>query len=229
MKRRYMTRGLLPKPTLAELAAMERPIVATPEDILLEREEAELLYRAMEKLPARHERVLRLHNGINCKPETFDAIGEQIGCCGGRVAQIEQTSCRRLVMPLLAKFRHRPGARRIRRELDEARQAEIRAQEFAREQRRINEERHAAAELERAAQWRTVQLVQAAQREQERKQRRQAEQRERVKTEILRRAELIELELDEIPRRRQQLVASSTVEYAEMLRALTLPHYRMRV
>ena len=48
-------------PELAELAAWERPTVATPEDILIEREEAEQLYRAMERLPAR----LRQRHGMS--------------------------------------------------------------------------------------------------------------------------------------------------------------------
>jgi len=33
-------------PELAELAAWERPTIATPEDVLIEREEADQLYRA---------------------------------------------------------------------------------------------------------------------------------------------------------------------------------------
>jgi len=226
-KRRYMTRGLAPKPTLAEVAAWERPTIATPEDILIERQDAELLYRAMERLPARYERVLRLHNGINCQPLINAEIGEQIGCCGGRVAQIEQTSCWRMAVLLMSKFRERPGAQRLRRKLD------AEAQEAARVAA-LWAERQAELEMRFEAERHNALIDAAVQREQDRQIRQRwnedracAAQHEQTKREILRRAEFIELELDNIPRPKRQHTVNPfgfsrerAAEYAAVLRGM---------
>ena len=217
-----------PKPTLAELAAWERPTIATPEDILIEREEAEQLYRAMERLPARYERVLRLHNGINCAPLTFKQIAGQLGnICRGRAQQIEQKSCLLMIRPLLSKFRDRPGAQRIRREMNDAvreaaRQAAVMAAQRAADEMRSEAERHNA--------W----IDAAIQREQDRQirqrwneDRTRAAQHEQTKREILRRAEFIELELDNIPRPKRQHTVNPfgfsrerAAEYAAVLRGM---------
>jgi hypothetical protein len=193
-----MTRGLAPKPTLAELAAWERSTIATPEDVLIEREEAEQLYRAMERLPARYERVLRLHNGINCAPLTFKQIAGQLGnICAGRAQQIEHKSCLLMIRPLLGKFRDRLGAQRIRREMNDA------------------TKRHNA-------------LIDAAvQREQSERALERERERQRTVAEILRIAEEVELELDNISRQRRQRVVNpfgfspeKAAEYAVVLRGM---------
>jgi len=211
-------------PELAELAAWERPTIATPEDVLIEREEADQLYRAMERLPARYERVLRLHNGINCAPLTFEQIAGQLGnVCRGRVQQIEQKSCLLMTRPLLGKFRDRPGAQRIRREMNDAtREAARQAAVMADLEMRSEAERHNA-------------LIDAAfQREQDRQirqrwneDRTRAAQHEQTKREILRRAEFIELELDNIPRPKRQHTVNPfgfsrerAAEYAAVLRGM---------
>jgi hypothetical protein len=230
-------------PTLAELAAWERPTVRTPEDILIERQDAELLYRAMEALPARYERVLRLHNGINCPPMTFGEIAEQYGGLGrGRMQQIEQTSCRRMAVPLMPKFRERLGAQRLRRELDAetkeaARVAAFWAERQAEDDMRAEAERHNAIidEAVRREADRQAQEVDKQIRRRWKEDRDRAERTDQIRREILRRAEMIELELDQIPRQRKQRAvnpfgfsAKTAAEYAEVLRALALPHYRMR-
>jgi len=208
-------------PELAELAAWERPTVATPEDILIEREEAEQLYRAMERLPARYERVLRLHNGINCAPLTFEQIAGQLGnICRGRVQQIEQKSFLLMTRPLLGKFRDRPGAQRIRREMDKAVKAAAQVQKDriarqAEDAMRSEAERHNA-------------LIDAAvQREQSGRALERERERQHTVAEILRIAEEIELELDNTPRQRRQRVVNpfgfspeKAAEYAAVLRGM---------
>jgi len=208
-------------PELAELAAWERPTIATPEDVLIEREEADQLYRAMERLPARYERVLRLHNGINCAPLTFEQIAGKLGNVSrGRAQQIEQKSCLLMMMPLLVKFRDRPGAQRIRREMNDAtreaaRQAAVMAARQAEDAMRSEAERHNA-------------LIDAAvQREQSGRALERERERQHTVAEILRIAEEIELELDNTPRQRRQRVVNpfgfspeKAAEYAAVLRGM---------
>ena len=43
----------------------------TPEQALIAQQDAATLYQAMHRLPARHERVLRLRFGIGCEPLTL--------------------------------------------------------------------------------------------------------------------------------------------------------------
>jgi hypothetical protein len=225
-------------PTLAELAAWERPTVRTPEDILIERQDAELLYRAMEALPARYERVLRLHNGINCAPMTFGEIAEQYGGLGrGRMQQIEQQSCRRMAVPLMSKFRERLGAQRLRRALDAetkeaARVAALWAERQAEDDMRAEAERHNAIideavrrEADRQAQEVDKQMRRRWKEDRDRAER--TDQADQIRREILRRAELIELELDKIPRQRKQRAvnpfgfsAERAAEYAAVLRGM---------
>jgi len=208
-------------PELAELAAWERPTIATPEDILIEREEAEQLYRAMERLPARYERVLRLHNGINCAPLTFEQIAGQLGnVCRGRVQQIEQKSCLLMIRPLLGKFRDRPGAQRIRREMNDA------TREAAR-QVAVMAAQRAADEMRSEAECHNALIDAAVQREQSERALERERERQRTVAEILRIAEEVELELDNIPRQRRQRVvnpfgfsAERAAEYAAVLRGM---------
>ena len=208
-------------PELAELAAWERPTIATPEDVLIEREEADQLYRAMERLPARYERVLRLHNGINCAPLTFKQIAGQLGnVCTGRAQQIEQKSCLLMIRPLLGKFRDRPGAQRIRREMNDA------TREAAR-QVAVMAAQRAADEMRSEAECHNALIDAAVQREQSERALERERERQRTVAEILRIAEEVELELDNIPRQRRQRVvnpfgfsAERAAEYAAVLRGM---------
>ncbi len=104
-----------------------------------------------------------------------------------------------MIRPLLGKFRDRPGAQRIRREMNDA-------------TKRYNALIDAAVQRE--------QSERALERERER-------ERQRTVAEILRIAEEVELELDNIPRQRRQRVVNpfgfspeKAAEYAAVLRGM---------
>lgn len=181
----------------------------TPEQALIARQDAAMLYQAMHRLSARHERVLRLRFGIGCEPLTLKAIGAMFDVSKEGVRQIEIEACRKLRIPLMLKFRERSDAQRFRRELDEKRKVDADARAFEIKQCAINEER-AAARL----------AAERAQVERER-------QRKSTIAEILRIAEEVELELDHIPRRPRQrevnpfgFSSEKAAEYAAVLRGM---------
>ncbi len=88
--------------------AMSFDPVKTPEEAMIEREEAEILAKAMLTRPARQERVLRMHYGIGVEPMTLRQIGETMGITGTAVNCIEHKAFRSLKHPksiLLKKLR----------------------------------------------------------------------------------------------------------------------------
>jgi hypothetical protein len=82
----------------------------SPEDLLLAREDDEVLHRALERLPARYERAIRLWYGIGCERQTLREIGRQYGLSGSMIGAIIAKGARKLAEasnPLRNHFRGR--------------------------------------------------------------------------------------------------------------------------
>lgn len=89
--------------------------VKTPEDALLEREEARCIAEGLETLPPRYERAMRMYYGIGCEPHTLTQVGDRFGITRERVRQIINNGERRLKFKLKRKLR--PGFYRAEQEL----------------------------------------------------------------------------------------------------------------
>jgi Sigma-70, region 4 len=62
--------------------------VKTPEQILLEQEQAQHLERLIDRLQPRTGLALRLHYGIRCEPMTYEQVSQVFGVTRGRIRQI---------------------------------------------------------------------------------------------------------------------------------------------
>jgi len=123
--------------------AMSFDPVKTPEEVMIEREEAEILAKAMLTRPARQERVLRMHYGIGVEPMTLRQIGETMGITGTAVNCIEHKAFRSLKHPksiLLKKLRPEKYAK------ERARIDAVAKQAIADDKARVERERQADRE-----------------------------------------------------------------------------------
>jgi RNA polymerase sigma factor (sigma-70 family) len=87
----------------------------TPEQFILRQEEATLLRCAIDKLDARHARVVRLRYGIDCEPMTLDEVGEQFGVTRERIRQMQAKAERTMLRHLRHDFKDRYKALAKRR------------------------------------------------------------------------------------------------------------------
>ena len=142
--------------------AMSFDPVKTPEEAMIEREECEAIAKAMLRLPARREYVVRAHYGINVEPQTLKEIGETFGVTNSAIQVIEYKALRSLSHPksgLLRKLRPEKYAKeRARLDAaakqaiadDKARVERERQADRERQERKWNEQNDAAAS---AARW----------------------------------------------------------------------------
>lgn len=207
-----------PLPTLDELAAWERPVVRTPEDILIERDEAKLLSQALDALPGHDGASLRNWYGIGVEPMTMRDIGDLRGVTGSTVQMNVKRGTRRLFNLLKGKF-----PERYQRCLDRLRVEKLRITRLQAERMDMSEYREA---------WRLNEEFD--QRKIAREQAAAIARQERNRREIERIADGIEEILDYRPPSRRKsgrpfdMDWRQVSEYAEALKALTMPHYRMR-
>lgn len=108
----------------ANAALYDPPIVPTPEDELLGRDDRAILMRAVDGLRPRVARLLRLHHGIDCEAQTLTQIGAQYGVSAERIRQMEGQGFRELkrrggpLLQLAGKYTdrwHRAAARNLYR------------------------------------------------------------------------------------------------------------------
>lgn len=147
--------------TVNALGELQEPV--TPEDALIARQDALAVSRAVDRLPGRYARVLRLYYGLGCEPHTCERVAEQLGVSKARVSQIVLKGCRLLRRPSYQlgdladtytdRHRHHPARRH-----DYATQAVLRDREEAEAAARHEaawrqRRRHALAELKRKRRW----------------------------------------------------------------------------
>jgi hypothetical protein len=78
--------------------------VQTPEQAVIDRQHLVGLARYLGRLPARRERVIRMHYGIGCEPMTLREIGKSMGITGSAVNAIEWKALRTLRRIMLKEF-----------------------------------------------------------------------------------------------------------------------------
>jgi RNA polymerase primary sigma factor len=64
------------------------------------------LRRALAQLPARERRILELRYGLTGKPQTLEAIGQQVDLTRERIRQLEQKALTRLAGELDSHTNH---------------------------------------------------------------------------------------------------------------------------
>lgn len=72
------------------------PRVPTPESLLEAKDAHRQLAAALERLPAREERVIRLRYGIGCECMAYGAIAEKLNVSPARALQIHFRALRRM-------------------------------------------------------------------------------------------------------------------------------------
>ena len=136
--------------------------VQTPEDILLAKEEASVLVRAVDSLAwPRVILAIKMYYGIGCEPHTYEEIGEQFDVTRERVRQIIGKGLRALKHPFRAK-QLRPELYEKERARRDAAAKQAIADDKARVEREMREarerqadrwhERHAEV-IDAAARW----------------------------------------------------------------------------
>jgi len=70
--------------------------VPTPENLMEAKDAHMQLATALERLPAREERVIRLVYGIGCNPQTLAMIAERFNVSPHRVSQLHHRALRRM-------------------------------------------------------------------------------------------------------------------------------------
>ena len=135
--------------------------VQTPEDILLAKEEASVLVKALDGLAwPRVTLAIKMYYGIGCEPHTLEQVGEVFDVTRERVRQIIHQGLRALKHPFRAKQLRPEMYERERARLDAAAKQAIaddkarvereRQADRERQERKWNEQNDAAAS---AARW----------------------------------------------------------------------------